>query len=232
VPLRPRSSPGPRNTAVHIATGALLLFAISLGATGASAATTDGAAPAPATASAAKTKKKPAPRAKRRTRKRPAATPAAARVVPASAPKIVPFPTDGAAVAKAFADHRREQLAGVESVARAAKQDDRWRSVLFELRDFDSRADPEACFWRVLAYYRLGEVRRARSLRQDCDLALPDRRTLDGEDAAAASLQPAQPVAELRAAHDPEPDEPSVEAAGVGNPAPYAGPAPARWKQP
>jgi hypothetical protein len=208
-------------SALAVAAGGVAL-ALSFGA-GAAAAATDGA-PATNKPVAAATKdagkKKPPARTRRRPAKKGAAAPGL-HAIPEGAPKITPFPTETRAVDKAFAEHRREQLAGVEQVARAAKQDDRWRTVLFELRDFDAYSDPEACFWRVLAYYRLGEVARARGLRQGCELAPRDRATLDGEDGAAASLQPAVPVQEAEARGGAEP---------VANASPYTGPQPARWK--
>ena len=63
------------------------------------------------------------------------------------------------------------------------RQPDRWWTVLFHLRELDSRNDPEACFWRVVAYYRLGELARARALRGMCEPPPAVQAVLDNEDA-------------------------------------------------
>ena len=196
----------------------------------------DGRAKAAATpkANAASPTKKPGPA---RTKRRRGATPgSAAEAAPHhivdTAPKIVAFPRDVDAVSKAFADHRREQLADVEKAARAPKQDDRWNTVLFLLRDLDGgRGDPESCFWRVVAYYRLGEVRRARAIRSGCSFNVQDASALESEDATAAALQPATALADLKA-NDDRQGETSGKPAGevVANAAPYGGPTPARSK--
>jgi len=55
--------------------------------------------------------------------------------------------------------------------------------VLFDLRDLDSRSDPEGCFWRLVAYYRLGQIERARQVRQTCELPSRDQAILEAEDA-------------------------------------------------
>ena len=78
---------------------------------------------------------------------------------------MTPFPSFAPHAKKALAQNRRDQLIDAEQAARADRQSDRWWTVLFHLRELDSRNDPEACFWRVVAYYRLGELARARALR-------------------------------------------------------------------
>jgi hypothetical protein len=106
-----------------------------------------------------------------------------------NAPRVEAFPhEEAAAVTKAFAETRREQLVDAEKAARTAKQADRWRTVLFSLRGLDDHIDPEACFWRVLSFYRLGEVERARAVRESCELPSKDSITLNGEDAIASGL--------------------------------------------
>jgi len=73
---------------------------------------------------------------------------------------VTPFPS--------FAPTRRRRWPRIAATscstpsrARAPdKSPDRWWTVLFHLRELDSRNDPEACFWRVVAYYRLGELAR------------------------------------------------------------------------
>jgi hypothetical protein len=111
-----------------------------------------------------------------------------AHLINDSAPPIDAFPTEGPAVKKAFAETRRDQLADAEKSARDAKSPDRWRTVLFMLRGLPERTDPEACFWRVLSFYRLGEIPRARALRENCDLPAKDSAVLNGEDVAASGL--------------------------------------------
>jgi len=92
------------------------------------------------------------------------------------------------AVEKAFSETRRDQLVDAEKAARDAKSPDRWRTVLFMLRGLQERSDPEACFWRVLAFYRLGEIERARAVREICDLPAKDSATLNAEDANSAGV--------------------------------------------
>jgi len=185
----------------------------------------------PATSTSAKGSEKTEAHRKRSHRARhPKAAAGGAHEISDKAPKIVAFPTEGAAVTRAFADQRREQLDSAEKVARGADQRDRWHAVLFELRDLDSRADTEACFWRVLAYLRLGDLRRAHNLRKACDIAVHDNATMNSEDAAAASLQPTVMDTELRTTGDSDGEEPRKPARAVENPAPYTGPAPARVK--
>jgi hypothetical protein len=105
-----------------------------------------------------------------------------------AAPPIEQFPSDSKAVRKAFDETRRDQLADAEKAARDGKTPDRWRSVLFALRGLPERTDPEACFWRVLAFYRLGELTRARALRESCDLTAKESGALNNEDATAAGV--------------------------------------------
>jgi hypothetical protein len=89
--------------------------------------------------------------------------------------------------------------------------------VLFHLRDLDSRSDPEGCFWRLVAYYRLGQIERARQVQQTCELPSRDLAILEAEDAEAASLQP--PLALAERDHPPPP---------MANPSPYTGAPPTR----
>ncbi len=129
---------------------------------------------------------------------------------------LTPFPSHAGAAKKALAQNRRDQLDDAEKAARNPAQADRWQTVLFHLRDLDARADSEGCFWRLVAYYRLGQVDRARALRQGCELAAKDGAVIEAEDARATQLQPAATVAEKEPVAD------------VGNPAPYDGAAPAK----
>jgi len=91
-------------------------------------------------------------------------------------------------------------------------------TVLFHLRELDSRNDPEACFWRVVAYYRLGELTRARTLRGACEPPAAIQAVLDNEDAISMTLQPVAALPEMTAAGEKPP-------APVANPDPYGGPA-------
>jgi hypothetical protein len=133
--------------------------------------------------------------------------------------EITPFPSHAAAARKALSQNRRDQLDDAEKAARDPQQADRWQTVLFHLRAFDSRVDAEACFWRVVAYYRLGEIGRARTIRQNCEIAAADLPTIEKEDAQSASLQPATALPELVAAGERAP-------APVPNPAGYEGSSP------
>ena len=128
---------------------------------------------------------------------------------------LTPFPSHAGAAKKALAQNRRDQLDDAEKAARAPEQAERWQTVLFHLRDLDARSDPEGCFWRLVSYYRLGQIERARSLRPACELVAKDTAIIDAEDEQAAHLQVAGTLA------DKEP-------APVGNIAPYAGGGPAR----
>jgi len=87
--------------------------------------------------------------------------------------------------------------------------------VLFHLRDLDARADSAGCFCRLVSYYRLGQIERARSLRQSCELTAKDGGIIEAEDEQAARLQAGATLAET----GPGP---------VGNLAPYAGDGPAK----
>ncbi|HEY6475338.1 MAG TPA: hypothetical protein VI456_02085 [Polyangia bacterium] len=129
---------------------------------------------------------------------------------------LTPFPSHPEAAKKALAQNRRDQLDDAEKAARSPDQADRWQTVLFHLRNLDARSDPEGCFWRLVAYYRLGQMERARTLRQACELGGKDAALIETEDEQAARIQPPTALA------DKEP--PAV----VANPAPYAGAAPAR----
>src|SRR5262245_57707267 len=145
----------------------------------AAAAAKDGDAPAPAkTKSAQKkaSKKKPAPAAEKAARPtkvtrtlRPGALTVAVGHEINEEAHVTPFPSFAGHAKKALAQNRRDQLIDAEQAARAAKLPDRWWTVLFHLRELDSRNDPEACFWRVVSYYRLGELARARALRGMCE---------------------------------------------------------------
>lgn len=127
---------------------------------------------------------------------------------------LTPFPSHPEAAKKALAQNRRDQLDDAERAARNPKQVDRWPTVLFHLRELDARADPEGCFWRLIAYYRLGQVDRARALRQSCDFVPKDAAIIEAEDEQAARLQPPTTVADKEATTP------------VPNPAPYTGAAP------
>jgi hypothetical protein len=132
--------------------------------------------------------------------------------------KVTPFPSFAPHAKKALAQNRRDQLIDAEQAARASTQADRWWTVLFHLRELDSRNDPEACFWRVVAYYRLGELARARNLRNACEPPPAVQTILDNEDAMSTTLQPVAALPEMAAAGEKPP-------APVPNPDPYAGPA-------
>ena len=134
---------------------------------------------------------------------------------------VTAFPSQATHVKKAFAQNRRDSLDDAERAARADQQPDRWWTVLFHLRSLDSRNDPEACFWRVVAYYRLGELARARALRGNCELPAADGPLLDSEDAMSSSLQPTAALPEMLAAGEKAPDP-------IVNPARYAGQSPPR----
>jgi hypothetical protein len=90
--------------------------------------------------------------------------------------------------------------------------------VLFHLRELDSRNDPEACFWRVVSYYRLGELARARALRGMCEPPPGVQTVLDNEDALSSTLQPVAALPEMAATGEKAPPP-------VANPDPYGGPA-------
>jgi hypothetical protein len=128
--------------------------------------------------------------------------------------KLTPFPSNPDAAKKALAQNRRDQLEDAEKAARSPAQADRWQTVLFHLRNLDARSDAEGCFWRVVAYYRLGQMERARALRQVCELGGKDAALIEAEDAQAAQLQPPTALADKEAPP------------AVVNPAPYAGASP------
>ena len=132
---------------------------------------------------------------------------------------LTPFPSHAGAAKKALAQNRRDQLEDAEKAARAPEQADRWQTVLFHLRDLDARSDSEGCFWRLVSYYRLGQIERARSLRPACELAPKDAAIIEAEDEQAARLQAAGTLAD---------QEPTKEPTSEGNLAPYAGDAPAK----
>jgi hypothetical protein len=131
---------------------------------------------------------------------------------------VTPFPSFAGHAQKALRQNRRDQLIDAEDAARAARQSDRWMTVLFHLRELDSRNDPEACFWRIVAYYRLGELARARTLRASCEPAPAVQAALDNEDAISMTLQPVGALPEMTAAGEKPPMP-------VPNPDPYGGPA-------
>ncbi|HVU50039.1 MAG TPA: hypothetical protein VHL80_05105 [Polyangia bacterium] len=154
-----------------------------------------------------------------------------------SAPPIDAFPTEGKAVKKAFAETRRDQLVDAEKAARDAKSPDRWRTVLFMLRGLAERTDPEACFWRVLSFYRLGEIPRARTLRENCELPSKDSAVLNGEDITASGVPQMGTVpvddgfgapAGATKAKAEVPAAPAEERAS----APYTGPGPTKTSAP
>ena len=159
-----------------------------------------------------------------------------AHLINENAPPIVPFPQDSKAVKKAFAETRRDQLADAEKAARDDKSPDRWRTVLFALRGLNERIDPEACFWRVLSFYRLGELTRARKVREGCDLPARDSVVLNGEDAAAAGIPEMSASTREDDATDPTvptadktPGKPATAPAAPGAPR-YTGPSPQRYQ--
>jgi len=131
---------------------------------------------------------------------------------------VTPFPSFAPHAKKALAQNRRDQLVDAEQTARADKAPDRWSTVLFHLRELDSRNDPEACFWRVVAYYRMGELARARALRGMCEPPPAVQAVLDNEDALSSTLQPVAALPEMMAAGEKPP-------APVVNADPYGGPA-------
>jgi hypothetical protein len=156
-----------------------------------------------------------------------------AHLINESAPPIEAFPTEGPAVKKAFAETRRDQLVDAEKAARDTKSPDRWRTVLFMLRGLPERTDPEACFWRVLSFYRLGEIARARTLREGCDLPSKDSAVLNAEDVTASGVPRMGTVAADDGFGPPAPpgatsakaEEPKTAPADAAS-APYTGPSP------
>jgi hypothetical protein len=150
-----------------------------------------------------------------------------AHLINQSAPPIDAFPSDGKAVKKAFAETRRDQLVDAEKAARDAKSPDRWRTVLFMLRGLPERTDPEACFWRVLSFYRLGEIQRARTLREGCDLPSRDSAVLNSEDVTASGVpRMDDSVAQAGGATKANAELPATAPAAETSSTPYTGPGP------
>ena len=159
-----------------------------------------------------------------------------AHLINQNAPPIVPFPNEAGAVKKAFAETRRDQLVDAEKAARDEKSPDRWRTVLFALRGLPERTDPEACFWRVLSFYRLAEISRARKVREGCDLPARDSVVLNGEDATAAGIPEMSASTREDDATDPTvptadkaPAKPATAPATPGAQR-YTGPSPQRYQ--
>jgi hypothetical protein len=210
---------------------ALVLVPFSVGAAGKSSGgktstagkndPADGAKNTPRKTAKGKAAKKRAETATAAARGKTSGPKVPAGVHPVSDVQVTPFPSHAAAAQKALAQNRRDSLNDAEKAARAEHQDDRWQTVLFNLREFDARTDAEACFWRVVAYYRLGEMARARSIRQLCTLGSKEEALLDTEDGMCGTLQPAAAMPEMLAAGEKAPPP-------VPNPAPYTGAAPAR----
>jgi hypothetical protein len=146
-----------------------------------------------------------------------------------TAPPIEPFPGDPKGFKRAFAETRRDQLADAEKAARDIKSPDRWRTVLFMLRGLPEHADAEACFWRVLSFYRLGEVTRGRTLREGCDLPAKDSSTLNAEDALVSRV-PAMGTVARDDGFGPQAGAVNANAETLPPPppvtAPYTGPGP------
>ena len=148
---------------------------------------------------------------------------------------LTPFPSHAGAAKKALAQNRRDQLDDAEKAARAPAQAERWQTVLFHLRDLDARADSEGCFWRLVSYYRLGQIERARSLRPACEIAPKDAAIIEAEDEQAARLQAAGTLADGtpadRTLGNRTLDNRTLdnkEPTSAGSSAPYAGDGPAR----
>jgi hypothetical protein len=196
-----------------------------------SGAGTGTAAPSPTVAPAKQGAKK-APRPSKHRRRANSAPSNDSRNPSDKGTRLTALPDEQAAVYRAFAEHRQELVADAERAARAPKQEDRWQTVLYAIRDLDSHSAPAVCFWRAVAYYRMGELARARKTRQLCELAPRDMAALDQEDATAASLQPAAALPELRLAGDLDGEGQRREGSSkpVANPEPYAGPPPSTEK--
>jgi hypothetical protein len=185
----------------------------------------DAAAPAKTTGASKKASKKKPPASEKPTRStkpmrtlRPSALTVSVGHEINEEAHVTPFPSFAPHAKKALAQNRRDQLVDAEQAARAEKQADRWWTVLFHLRELDSRNDPEACFWRVVSYYRLGELARARVLRTMCEPPPAVQSVLDNEDAMSSTLQPVAALPEMTAAGEKAP-------APVVNSDPYGGPA-------
>jgi hypothetical protein len=234
---------------VGVLSGALAApVAISVAHAEAAADTAKKKAPAKKAAPKAAKKKKAAPepeaidsKAANAKRRRLAASPAYVvgdsnpHYIDVNAPKIVAFPQDTKAVDKAFAVGRREQLVDAEKAARTERSPDRWRTVLFALRGLHDRIDPETCFWRVLAFYRLGEVDRARAVRAVCELPAKDSSTLNAEDAtvtgtpAMGTVQREDQFSAPAAGEKPKAAE-AAPAPASPDATPYTGPGPQRFE--
>jgi hypothetical protein len=143
-------------------------------------------------------------------------------------PALSPFPGSADAVAKAFAENRRERLADAERAARGPKVADRWNTVLFHVKELDSRSDREACFWRTVAFYRLGEVGHGDATRDLCEFPASDYSALEAERNLSISLQPPALLPELKASGLLQPTlEPGSQTKGaVRNPDAYGGRSP------
>jgi len=155
-----------------------------------------------------------------------------AHLINESAPHVAAFPAETKqAYEKAFAENRRGQLIDAEKAARAEKSPDRWRTVLFMLTGLNDNGDSEACFWRVLSFYRLGEIDRARAVRAVCDLPVKDSSALNAED-ALVSRTPAMGTGahedQFTATAPVAADTPDAAPAPPPPVAPYTGPSPQR----
>jgi hypothetical protein len=149
-----------------------------------------------------------------------------------AAPPIQPFGENSKVVQKAFAETRRDQLVDAEKAARAEKTPDRWRTVLFMLHGLPEHDDSETCFWRVLSFYRLGELERARKVRENCELPAKDSSALNTEDARAAGTPTMDDLRRAALAQQAQPGQAPVQPdAGANTPSPtsaYSGPSPQR----
>ncbi len=76
----------------------------------------------------------------------------------------------------------------------------------------------------MVSFYRLGELARARRIRESCTLSVKDESALDAEDSLSVSLQPVSALPEMIAAGEAPP-------APVPNPTAYAGPPPAHFER-
>jgi hypothetical protein len=155
-----------------------------------------------------------------------------AHLINESAPHVAAFPAETKqAYEKAFAENRRGQLVDAEKAARAEKSPDRWRTVLFMLTGLNDNGDSEACFWRVLSFYRLGEIDRARAVRAVCELPVKDSSALNAED-ALVSRTPAMGTGahedQFTATTPVAADAPDAAPAPPPPVAPYTGPSPQR----
>jgi hypothetical protein len=92
----------------------------------------------------------------------------------------------------------------------------------------------------VLSFYRLGEIERARAVREGCILPAKDSSALNSEDANAAGV-PAMgsvarqdqfvPASSMEDIKDPKKkSQPAAPPPPAQNAAPYTGPSPARFQ--